>query len=78
MLFSEERLWFKRVAQDLTAILLLMHLHFIRNKWICRKKVSGKTYVQKSYEALCIPDISNYTQSSFCWNTALIFHFLLQ
>lgn len=78
-LFSEERLWFKTVAQDLTAILLLMHIHFIRNKWFCKKKeFQGRDMCKSPMKLSCIPEIFDYTQSSFSWNMTLMFHFLTQ
>lgn len=44
-LFSEEKFLLKMVAHDLTAILSLICIYFVG-------RVSGKRYVQKSYEVL--------------------------
>lgn len=78
-MFTEESLWFKTVAQDLTAAFRFMYINFIRNKWFCRKKEFQERDMCKSPVKLSrIPELFDYIQSNSSSNMALVFCFLPQ
>lgn len=56
-----------------------MHIHFIRNKWFCRKKeLQNRDMCKSPMKRSSIPEIFDHTQSSFSWNITHYFPFLSQ